>query len=66
VIVLRNFPNYADPFGHNMWFALTLRLAYPRATFVGLYHYRDGKRSPGANLRRDKWKQQTTRTSLSS
>ena len=62
VIVLTNLPDDADPFGHNMWFDVALRLAYPRTAVAGLYFYADGEPSPGANLavRGDRWEQQAT------
>jgi len=50
VIVLTNVPRGADPFGHNMWFDVALRLAYPHTAVAGLYYYRGGKPAPGANL----------------
>ena len=57
VIVLTNVPSDADPFGHNMWFDVALRLAYPRTAVAGLYYSSDGKAAPGANLvvRSGKW-----------
>jgi hypothetical protein len=60
VIVLTNVPKEDDPFGHNMWFDVALRLAYPHTTVAGLYYHRGGAPSPGANLvvRGDRWSQQ--------
>jgi hypothetical protein len=62
VIVLTNVPNEADPFGHNMWFDVALRLAYPHTAVAGLYYRRGGAASPGANLvvQGDEWGQAMT------
>ena len=58
VIVLTNVPKGRDPFGHNMWLDLAVRLAYPRTPVAGVYFYADGTPSPGNNLKIDlyRWK----------
>ena len=43
-------PGEHDPFGHNMWFDVALRLASPRTPVAGLHYYSGGTPSPGANL----------------
>jgi hypothetical protein len=60
VIVLTNLQT--DPFGHNMWFDVALRLAYPRTAVAGIYYRRGGAPSPGANLvvNGDEWSQVAT------
>ena len=69
VIVLTNVPKDEgprehDPFGHNMWFDVALRLAYPRTPVAGLYYYSGGTPSPGANLvaHDDRWTQEQVET----
>ncbi len=40
-----------DPFtADNMWFDLSLRLAYPHTPVVGIYFYSDGTPAPGENM----------------
>ncbi len=58
VIVLANVPKNDDPFGHNMWLDLPLRLIYPGIPVAGVYFYADGTSSPGNNLKADgsEWK----------
>lgn len=58
VIVLANVPKDNDPFGHNMWLDLALRLAYPGIPVAGVYFYANGTPSPGNNLKAegDRWK----------
>ena len=58
MIVVMNVPKNGDPFGHNMWLDLALRLAYPHTPVAGLYFYPDGTPSPGSNLKVDgnEWK----------
>lgn len=62
VIVLTNVPSDADPFGHNMWFDVALRLAYPRTPVAGIYFLENGNPAPGVNLvvKGDEWRQQPT------
>jgi hypothetical protein len=62
VIVLTNVPKNTDPFGHNMWFDVALRLAYPHTAVAGLYYRHGGAPSPGANLfvQGDGWSQALT------
>jgi hypothetical protein len=50
VIVLVGVPRSAPPFGHNMWFDVALRLAYPHVPIAGVYFWEDGEASPGANM----------------
>lgn len=50
IIVLTNIPKENDPFGHDMWFDMALRLAYPGIPAAGLYYYADGTRAPGDTL----------------
>lgn len=56
-VVLVEVPKDADPFGHNMWLDMAIRLAYPRTLVAGTYFFEDQTPSPGANLelRRDRW-----------
>jgi hypothetical protein len=58
VIVLTNVPKDKDPFSHNMWLDMALRLAYPGIPVAGIYFYADGTPSPGNNLKLagDRWK----------
>jgi hypothetical protein len=62
VVVLTNVSRDADPFGHNMWFDVALRLAYPQTPVAGVYFFRGGEPAPGANLvvRGAEWKQVAT------
>jgi hypothetical protein len=57
LIVLANLSKDADPFGDNMWFDTSIRLAYPDSRVSGLYYYADGRSPPGSNLifRAGKW-----------
>ncbi len=60
LFVLTNVPlpqSGEDPFGHQMWFELALRLAYPQTPVAGIYFYEDGKPAPGNNqkLKGDHW-----------
>ena len=43
-------PGQADPFGDNMWFDMSLRLAYPHDPVVGIYFYSDGTPAPHENM----------------
>ena len=58
VIVLTNVPKDEDPFGHDMWFDMAIRLVYPKVPVAGLYYYSDGTRAPGDTLAvaGDRWK----------
>jgi hypothetical protein len=60
LIVLTDVPKNEDPFGHNMWFDVALRLAYPSTAVAGMYFFDDGLPSPGNNmvLRSGKWEQE--------
>jgi hypothetical protein len=62
IIVLTGVPKNPDPFGHNMWLDLALRLCYPGIPVSGIYYYADGTPSPGSNLEAvgDAWKMQAT------
>jgi len=62
VVVLTDVPKDADPFGHNMWFDVALRLAYPRTLVAGIYYYDKGTPSPGSNMlvRDGRWVQLQT------
>jgi hypothetical protein len=60
LIILTNVPlprTGEDPFGHQYWFDLALRLAYPRTPVAGVYFYEDGKPAPGniMKLKGDRW-----------
>ena len=59
VIVLVGVPRSNPPFGHNMWFDVALRLAYPHVPIAGVYFWEDGQMSPGANMIVDdgEWRQ---------
>lgn len=39
-----------DPFGDNMWFDMSMRLAYPHDPVVGIYFYADGTPAPHENM----------------
>jgi hypothetical protein len=60
VIVLTGVPRKKDPFGHNMWLDMALRLCYPGIPVAGVYYYSDGTPSPGNNLEAagEGWKMQ--------
>jgi hypothetical protein len=45
-----NIDPKTEPFGHNMWFDLALRLAYPDTTVAGIYFLRDKSPAPGAGI----------------
>jgi len=51
IIVVTNVPKDNDPFGHEMWLDLALRLVYPGIPVAGVYFYADGTPGPG-----DGWK----------
>ena len=50
LFVIRNVDPQNDPFGHNMWFDLALRLAYPHKLVAGTYFFRDDSPAEGANI----------------
>jgi hypothetical protein len=55
LVVLMDVPkelvgNNRDPFGDNMWFDMSLRLAYPHTPVVGIYFYSDGTPAPHENM----------------
>lgn len=58
VIALVNVPKEDDPFGHDMWFDVALRLVYPGTPVAGIYFYPDGTPAPGDNLKMEggRWK----------
>lgn len=51
IVVLINVPVAEDPFGHDMWLDLAVRLMYPGIPVAGAYFYEDGTPAPGGNLR---------------
>jgi hypothetical protein len=51
IVVLINVPVAEDPFGHDMWLDLAVRLMYPGIPVTGAYFYEDGTPAPGGNLR---------------
>jgi hypothetical protein len=52
VFILQGVSSTSDPFGHNMWFDVGVRLAYPGQVVAGTY-FRDGLPAPGTNLKLD-------------
>jgi hypothetical protein len=58
VVVLTNVPRATDPFQHNMWLDMGLRLAYLGTRVGGIYFYDDLTPSPGNNIvaAGDEWK----------
>jgi hypothetical protein len=51
LVVLTGVPKGSgDPFGDNMWFDMSLRLAYPHDPVVGIYYYSDGTPAPHENM----------------
>lgn len=50
LIILRNVDITNDPFGHNMWFDMALRAAYPGTTIAGVYFHQDGQPAPGSSI----------------
>jgi hypothetical protein len=50
LVVLVDVPKKDDPFNHNMWFDLAVRLVYPGIRTSGVYFYTDGTPSPGNYL----------------
>lgn len=57
VVVMTNVPKQHDPFGHDYWFDMALRLAYPRTAVAGVYFYDDGSPAMGnvLNFRAGSW-----------
>jgi hypothetical protein len=57
IVVVTNVKSHGqgarDRFGHNMWFDVALRLAYPKTAVSGVYFLDDGRPSKGANLKLD-------------
>jgi hypothetical protein len=51
VIVLVGVPKENDPLGHDMWFDMALRLAYPQVAVAGVFYYSDGAPGPGNTLK---------------
>jgi hypothetical protein len=47
VILFTGVPKANDPFGHDMWFDLALRLAYPNTPVAGNFYYDDGSLAEG-------------------
>ena len=58
VVILINVQRDSDPFGHNMWLDLAVRLAYPGIPVTAGYYYKDGSPGPGHNLKIEdgRWK----------
>jgi hypothetical protein len=54
VIIFTRVPKDNDPFGHNMWFDLALRLAYPNTAVGGEFFYDDGSAPQGNSLKLEK------------
>jgi hypothetical protein len=50
VIVLVDVPRSTQPFGHNMWFDVALRLAYPHVPVAGVYFWDNDQPAPGVNM----------------
>ncbi|MFZ1994042.1 MAG: hypothetical protein WAU75_08025, partial [Solirubrobacteraceae bacterium] len=56
LVVLTGVPNgssalgSSDPFGDNMWFDMSMRLAYPHDPVVGAYFYANGSPAPHENM----------------
>jgi hypothetical protein len=58
LVVLTGVPKAsADPFRDNMWFDVSLRLAFPHDPVVGIYFYADGTPAPHENMvpQGDEW-----------
>jgi len=58
IIAFVNVPKGDDPFRHDMWFDVSLRLAYPGTPVSAIYFYPDRTPAPGDNLRVEsgRWK----------
>lgn len=50
MVVLIDVPKSADPFQHNMWLDMGLRLAYLGTRVGGIYVFDDHTPSPGSNI----------------
>jgi hypothetical protein len=50
VIVMVGVPKENDPLGHDMWFDMALRLAYPQVPVAGVFYYSDGTPGLGNTL----------------
>jgi hypothetical protein len=50
LFIVRNIDRSEDPFGHNMWLDLALRLAYPGIRVGGIYLFDDNRPAPGMNI----------------
>jgi hypothetical protein len=50
LFIVRNIDRSGDPFGHNMWLDLALRLAYPGIRVGGIYLLDDNRPAPGVNI----------------
>jgi hypothetical protein len=50
LFIIRNIDRQNDPFGHQMWLDLALRMAYPQTTIAGIYTFADGSLSPGMSI----------------
>jgi hypothetical protein len=50
LFVVQDIDPKRDPFGHNMWLDLALRLAYPETRVAGIYTFVDGHSAPGMNI----------------
>ena len=51
IIVLVGVPKENDPLGHDMWFDMALRLAYPQVPVAGVFYYSDGAPGLGNTLK---------------
>jgi hypothetical protein len=60
LVVLVDVPKNDDPFNHNMWFDLAVRLIYPGSRTSGVCFYSDGLPCPGNYLKAvgDHWEWQ--------
>ena len=50
LFIVRNIDRSKDPFGHNMWLDLAVRLAYPGIRVGGIYFLDDNRPAPGMNI----------------
>jgi hypothetical protein len=50
IIAMVGVPSQGDPFRHDMWFDLALRLAYPRTSVAGVYFLDGGDPAQGNEL----------------
>jgi len=51
IIALVGVPKENDPLGHDMWFDMALRLAYPKVPVAGVFYYSDGAPGLGNTLK---------------